>query len=322
MYAKISAYARSTEGTNLHILDRRDTEPATPSRDAASNFKTATTESAEKAEQTATPRQDTARFDSYHTGTAASVASEQVTIEYFKRQPQPQWGLDELFSNHLRLKSMLEQMKRFDARAAAERAAIQNKFRLQAKKSYSVMDSYVKLANADSKAQIKNVMGAVRRKIGSFRQGASQGDNLERAQAQAAIASAKKLLIRGERKIKQLDEEALSKLRAKRAVARQELSRAQTIAQEANRMRRARFTSDNRIISEGMLSEMNNFARLRHYHEQDDRLKEVAGMYGGVNGYSLPFIDRAPVSVSGNHNVAPTIPPEGITEATPIDVMI
>lgn len=178
----------------------------------------------------------------------------------------------------------------FDVNKAGERSALEDKFAFQHKNPYSVMDSYLRLANASSKAQVRAVMGSVQRNMNRFQQKANQGSTLERAQAQAAIASSKKLLLRGSRKIKQLDEETRSMLRAKNAENRQEVSRAKRMRQEANRLRSARFLSNSNIISEGMLSEMNNYVRFREYNYYEDKLAEITG-----SSASTTYVSQAPV---------------------------
>lgn len=89
-----------------------------------------------------------------------------------------------------------------------------------------ISHSYNNLAGARTKGQVQTVMSRARRDIANLRLAASFGDSEERMKARTAISSMQKLLQRGGRKIRRLNEAELTALRQKRAQKRQEIGRA------------------------------------------------------------------------------------------------
>ena len=87
--------------------------------------------------------------------------------------------------------------------------------------------------------------------------------------ARTAISSMQKLLQRGGRKIRRLNEAELAALRQKRAQKRQEDSRALKLKLERKKMETRRRTADACIRKEGQLEELNQSFRFRRYNRYD-----------------------------------------------------
>ncbi len=121
--------------------------------------------------------------------------------------------------------------------------------------------AYARLAGASSKAQVRSAMSEARRSIGSLQMAASMGETMkERNKARAAISSLQKLLLRGSRKIRRLNEEELVRLRKKRAVKKK---KEEQLRLELQKKRNARYMADRAILMEGHLDDVNNAFRFR-----------------------------------------------------------
>ena len=132
-----------------------------------------------------------------------------------------------------------------------------------------ISHSYNNLAGARTKGQVQTVMSRARRDIANLRLAASFGDSEERMKARTAISSMQKLLQRGGRKIRRLNEAELTALRQKRAQKRQEDSRALKLKLERKKMETRRRTADACIRKEGQLEELNQSFRFRRYNRYD-----------------------------------------------------
>lgn len=132
-----------------------------------------------------------------------------------------------------------------------------------------ISHSYNNLAGARTKGQVQTVMSRARRDIANLRLAASFGDSQERMKARTAISSMQKLLQRGGRKIRRLNEAELTALRQKRAQKRQEDSRALKLKLERKKMETRRRTADACIRKEGQLEELNQSFRFRRYNRYD-----------------------------------------------------
>ena len=84
--------------------------------------------------------------------------------------------------------------------------------------------------------------------------------------ARAAIASMQKLLQRGNRKIRRLNEEEIVKLRKRRAQKTEKHRKELALKLEIKRMEQKRLSSDASIRAEGELEDMHHdFQYRRHY---------------------------------------------------------
>lgn len=128
-----------------------------------------------------------------------------------------------------------------------------------------ISHSYSNLAGARTKGQVQTVMSHARRDIANLRLSACFGDSQERMKARAAISSMQKLLQRGGRKIRRLNEAELAALRQKRAQKRQERSREMALMIERKKMEARRRSADECIRKEGQLEEINQSFRFRRY---------------------------------------------------------
>lgn len=129
----------------------------------------------------------------------------------------------------------------------------------------TISHSYTSLSAARTKGQVQSVIAKTQRNIASLRLTASLGESDERMKARAAIASMQKLLQRGGRKIRRLNEEELVRLRQKRAQRMNEQKKALQLKLEREMMRARRRSADGAIKKEGELDELNQSMRFcRH----------------------------------------------------------
>lgn len=139
--------------------------------------------------------------------------------------------------------------------------------------SYATAAGFGRMANASTKGQVRTVMGEVHRSIASLRLVIALGDDKEKARARAAVGSLQKLLVRGKRKMRKLDEETLLKIRKNRAQKNHELKKYRQMKQEIEKKRRLRSVSDGALRAEGILDEANRKFR---FYEDKDREYEAA----------------------------------------------
>lgn len=156
----------------------------------------------------------------------------------------------------------LQEIQKQNKAAEKKSNSSSNKFKIKASNSStSVSMAYARLAGASSKAQVRSAMSEARRSIGSLQMTASMGETMkERNKARAAISSLQKLLLRGSRKIRRLNEEELVRLRKKRAVKKK---KEEQLRLELQKKRNARYMADRAILMEGHLDDVNNAFRFR-----------------------------------------------------------
>lgn len=128
----------------------------------------------------------------------------------------------------------------------------ENDFTKRVHVSYSSMNHFSGLARADSKVAVKKVMSDVHRSINNLRLATVYGSEKERVKAGKAMRSLQKLLARGSRKIRKLDQEELLGVRKKHAEKARKEKRVRQIKLELKKRRSARKGADYRLIREGL----------------------------------------------------------------------
>lgn len=142
-----------------------------------------------------------------------------------------------------------------------------SKFKASSPPSYSVAGCYTRLATASTKAQVWDVMATARRSISELRMTSCFGEEEDRAKARAAIVSMQKLLHRGNRKIRRLNEEEIVKLRSRRAERAEERREELALKIELKRMKAKRLSADSSIRAEGELEDMHHDFRFRKHYD-------------------------------------------------------
>ncbi len=160
-------------------------------------------------------------------------------------------------------KRVIEQMKKM----TEDMKNAKNKSRITVSASaFSVSGIYSRLAGARSKGQVQAAMGDARRSMGNLRTVVSLGSQKEAAKARAAISSIQKVLVRGSRKIRKLNEEELTKIKKKRAT---EKKKQEKLKLELQKKRNARKISDRGIAMEGHLADANHAVQFRNRDEEE-----------------------------------------------------
>lgn len=160
-------------------------------------------------------------------------------------------------------KRVIEQMKKM----TEDMKNAKNKSRITVSASaFSVSGVYSRLAGARSKGQVQAAMGEARRSMGNLRTIVSLGSQKEAAKARAAISSMQKALVRGSRKIRQLNEEELTKIKKKRAT---EKKKQEKLKVELQKKRNARKIADRGIAMEGHLADANHAVQFRNRDKEE-----------------------------------------------------
>lgn len=160
-------------------------------------------------------------------------------------------------------KRVIEQMKKM----TEEMKNAKNKSKIKVSAStFSVSGIYSKLASARSKGQVQTAMGEARRSMATLRTVISLGSQKEKAKARAALNSAQKALVRGSRKIRQLNEEELTKIKKKKATEKKKRER---LKQELEKKKNSRRIADRGIAMEGHLADANHAVRFRNRDEEE-----------------------------------------------------
>lgn len=157
-----------------------------------------------------------------------------------------------------------------------------NDFRKRVHVSYSSLNHFSSLARAGSKGEVKKVMSDVHRSINNLRLAAVYGDEKERVKAGRAMRSLKKLLARGSKKIRKLDQEELLEVRKKHAEKARKEKRARQIKLELKKRRSSRKGADYGLIREGLSDQ---YMILGDRHSRKDYEPKFPGenadFYGG-----------------------------------------
>lgn len=176
---------------------------------------------------------------------------------------EPGIGQEEKDDPFAEEKRVIEQMKKM----TEEMKAAKNKSRIKVSSSaFSVSGLYAKVAGAGTKGQVQSAMGEARRSMASLRMVASLGNQKEQAKARAAINSIQKLLTRGSRKIRRLNEEELTKIKKKKTAERK---KAEKLKVELQKKRNARKIADRGIAMEGHLADVNHAFQFRNRDEEE-----------------------------------------------------
>ncbi len=120
---------------------------------------------------------------------------------------------------------------------------------------YQVSGYYNKVAAAKSKMQVQFVMSDIHRCMINLRMATLSSDEKESMKAKKALRSLNKLLSRGNRKIKQLNQEDMTRARQKRAEREMKEKKAKLARLELKRMHSDRNRKDRLIEQEGMWDE-------------------------------------------------------------------
>lgn len=120
---------------------------------------------------------------------------------------------------------------------------------------YRVSSYYNKVAAAKSKMQVQFAMADIHRCMVDLRMAALSSDEKESMKAKKAIRSLNKLLSRGNRKIKQLNQEDVTQARQKRAEREMKEKKAKLARQELKKMRSDRNRKDRYMEQEGVRDE-------------------------------------------------------------------
>lgn len=199
----------------------------------------------------------------------------------------PAFGQEEKDDPFAEEKRVIEQMNKM----TEEMKAAKNKSRIRVSSSaFSVSGIYARLAGATSKAQVRSAMGEARRSMGTLRMVASLGNQKEKAKARAALSSVQKVLVRGSRKIRRLNEEELAKLKRKKTT---EKKKAEKLKAELQKKKNARKLADRGIALEGHLADVNHAFQFRNRDEEER------------------YMDYSPYSVSSEVSVPVDTMPAG-----------
>lgn len=162
------------------------------------------------------------------------------------------------------------------------------KFRIKTRTSFTTSSIYTRLAGASSKMQIRSVLGEAHRSLSSLRITASLGETKDRVKAKAAIASLQKLLLRGNKKIRRLDQEELTRLRQKKAAKQKHQKQVLRLKLELERQKTSRKTGDHMLACEGRLDDLNNYWRLKEEYE------EKLGPGPSLDSFPSPVVSGSP----------------------------
>lgn len=157
-----------------------------------------------------------------------------------------------------------------------------NDYRKRVYVSYSSLNHFSGLARAGSKGEVKKVMSDVHRSINNLRLAAVYGDEKERVKAGRAMRSLQKLLARGSKKIRKLDQEELLGVRKKHAEKARKEKRVRQIKLELKKRRSARKGADYGLIREGLSYQYMILGDRRSRRDYELKLPgDNAGFYDG-----------------------------------------
>lgn len=155
--------------------------------------------------------------------------------------------------------------------------------------SYATSSHYGSLARAGTKGEVQKVLGDVHRSIGNLRLASCFGSEEERVKAGRAIRSLQKLLARGNKKIKRLDQESNLKRREKHAEKARKEKKVLQIRLEMKKRRAARYRADYGLVQEGRADSFYILGAGKHRTWEEERAEqEIQGMGVMGDGFSSP----------------------------------
>lgn len=158
--------------------------------------------------------------------------------------------------------------------------------------SYATSSHYGSLARAGTKGEVQKVLGDVHRSIGNLRLASCFGSEEERVKAGRAIRSLQKLLARGNKKIKRLDQESNLKLKEKHAEKERKEKKVLQIRLEMKKRRAARYRADYGLVQEGHADSFYILGAGKHRTWEEERAeKEIQGMGAMGDGFSSPGLE-------------------------------
>lgn len=210
-------------------------------------------------------------------------------------------------------KRVIEQMNKM----TEEMKAAKNKSRIKVSSSaFSVSGLYAKMAGANSRGQVQSAMGEARRSMASLRMVASLGNQKEQAKARSAINSIQKLLARGSRKIRRLNEEELTKIKKKKETEKKKTER---LKAELQKKRNARKIADRGIAMEGHLADVNHAFQFRNRDEEERYLNYSP--YATAADISMP-VDTIAAGVEAGISGGTLAADIAVSEAVPFDQIL
>lgn len=212
-----------------------------------------------------------ARCSSVLTGTAMELAGGKEKAgsagAYIGQSAVSSWrtqGEPEVFmSGQNSVRSFLEHSGKLDRTSVKENNAVKKNTK---KSMISVSRHYTGMAAARSKGQVQAVMANIQRSIGDLQMTAVYGEAEERVKAGRALRSLKKLLSKGGRKLRRLNQEELAAIRKRNSEKHQEKRKAEQARLEKEQYRRGRSGSDRALEMEGR-SEESYIRGYRHYRQ-------------------------------------------------------
>lgn len=178
--------------------------------------------------------------------------------------------------------------------------------------SLNVSSHFSRVARARTKGQVQEAMWDIYRSISNLKTAAAYGDDQQRVKASRALRSLQKLLGRGGRKMRRLEQEKLKQRAQKKAEKEHRDRRAFRLKQEQKRMRSARLGADAGLVKEGHGDEYYIQAYRRFSGPGDKREYQtpeaiMAGLFdampsgdAGMAGASEAGFTAADVVVSGD----------------------
>ena len=195
--------------------------------------------------------------------TGAYLTDQELTF-WSARPKETTDTLAQLLQQSQQLTSMLQKL--------SEKRESQQDFRLCCRpSSYSTTGQYGRLANAHSKGTVQAVLSEAHRSMASLRMVSALEGGEEQVKANRALRSLNKLLMRGHRKMKRLDQEALTKMRQKRAQRLHQDRAAGQLRQELAKKRLSRHLADGMLRQDG-IRQWPSIQRWRRYDPENAQL--------------------------------------------------
>lgn len=158
--------------------------------------------------------------------------------------------------------------------------------------SYSTSSHYGSLARAGTKGEVQKVLGDVHRSIGNLRLASCFGSDEERMKAGRAIRSLHKLLARGNKKIKRLDQERDLKLKEKHVEKARKEKKVLQIRLELKKRRAARYRADYSLIQEGRADSFYIPGARKHRTWEEEMAEQgIQGTGGMGDGFGSPGLE-------------------------------
>ncbi|MCI8599451.1 MAG: hypothetical protein HFJ10_13595 [Lachnospiraceae bacterium] len=224
-----------------------------------------------------------------------SLAQNQSDGVFLSKNSAVSWSIGEKEDSEE--KESLSQMLQNLQQANAENSNTDFKISSSSNTASDTATLYRKLSQAGNKQLIHSVISEAYQNIASLRMVSCLGEAKDRQTALRAIRSLEKLLMRGRKKLRRLDEEDLLRAKKTKAMKKRQEAKVRELEHELKKKQTKRRREDRNLIAEGE-KEAQAIRRIKNYFSSMDNSSLPVELTGTFDAGAAGMTGGEPVSVT------------------------